>query len=419
MRIAWFSNAPWAPTGYGQQTAEVVPLLKAAGHDPAVLANYGLAGTISEWQGVPVYPHGLDAYSNDLSPYQAKQWTEDNTLGWTISLYDSWTMKGDGWDALNIAAWTPVDHQPTPPPVLEFFRKGKGKRIAIAMSRFGEQALLDAGLERDRVVYAPHSIDTNIFKPTPSTIREQLGIPADAHLTMINAANKGNVPIRKCWPEMLLAWRTFAEKHEDAYLYIHTESTGIANGVRIERFLEAISAPTDRIKIVPQLPYKMGLPTTVLAQMYSASDTVLSTSRGEGFGIVVPEALACGVPGVIVTDWTAQSELCGVGWRVDGQPEWDEAQGAWWKVPNVDLIIEALEQSYAVKADPDRRNQMSKDAVAFAAGYDTRVVFKKYWEPILARLSAELGTGATLALNAPQEPANRAQRRAMKRSGGR
>lgn len=414
MRIAWFSNAPWACTGYGQMTAEVVPMLKAAGHEPAVLANYGLAGTISEWQGVPVYPHGLDAYSNDLSPYQAKQWTEENTLGWTISLYDSWTMKGDGWDALNIAAWTPVDHQPTPPPVLEFFRKGKGKRIAIAMSRFGEQALLDAGLERDRVVYAPHSINTDIFKLTPSTIREQLGIPADAHLTMINAANKGNVPIRKCWPEMLLAWRTFAEKHKDAYLYLHTESTGIANGVRIERFLEAISAPTDRIKIVPQLPYKMGLPNTVLAQMYSASDVFLSTSRGEGFGVPVIEAQACGLP-VIVTDWTAQSELCGVGWKVDGQPEWDEAQGAWWKVPNVDLIIEALEAAYAQKGSTEARDA----AVAFAADYDTRVVFKKYWEPILARLSAEVGpNGSPTLINAP-EPANRAARRALKRSGGR
>ena len=42
MRLLWASNAPWAPSGYGAQTLQVVKRLKAAGHDIAVAANYGL-----------------------------------------------------------------------------------------------------------------------------------------------------------------------------------------------------------------------------------------------------------------------------------------------------------------------------------------------------------------------------------------
>ena len=84
-------------------------------------------------------------------------------------------------------------------------------------------------------------------------------------------------------------------------------------------------------------------------------------------------------------------------------------------MPNVDLIIEALEAAYAQKGSTEARDA----AVAFASQYDTRTVFKKYWEPILARLSAEVGpNGSPTLINAP-EPANRAARRALKRSGGR
>lgn len=404
MKIAWISNAAWTPTGYGQQTGELAPRLKADGHDVAVMANYGVAGSVLDWQGIPHFPHGLDPFSNDTAPYQAADWTQGNSLGWTISLYDVWSFKGPAWDLLNVAAWVPIDHQPITAPVLAWFTERQGRRYAIAMSRFGEDQLLKAGVPRERVFYAPHSINTQVFKPTESDARKQMGIPEDAHLTMINAANKGNVPIRKCWPEMLLAWRTFAEKHPDAYLYLHTEVTGIANGCKIDRFLEAINAPMDRVKIVPQYAYKNGIPQEVLVQLYSAADVFLATSRGEGFGIPVVEAQACGVP-VITTAWTAQPELTGAGWVVDGQPEWDEQQGGWWKVPNVDSIVAALESSYAAKGDTDLQRQ----AVEFAQGYDTATVYEAHWRPILARLASEVG-GAT---NEPLRPANRAARRAQ------
>ena len=70
-RIIWASNAPFTATGYGEQTQQVTRRLKQAGHEVAVACNYGLEGSMMEWEGIPLYPRGLDVYSNDVIPAYA------------------------------------------------------------------------------------------------------------------------------------------------------------------------------------------------------------------------------------------------------------------------------------------------------------------------------------------------------------
>ena len=391
MRIGFTTNAPWSPTGYGVQASELVPKLVADGHNVALMANYGLAGTTLNWNGVTVFGQGMDAYSNDLTPAQIAFWLsqQPSEPGIGLSLYDVWVYKSPQWDEIPMASWTPVDHKGVPDEVKAWFdRRGKGK-WAIAMSQFGERELLEAGVDRDRLFYAPHSFNSQIFRPTTSAMRKDLNVPDDAHLTIINSANKGVTPIRKCWPEMLLAWSNFAKSHSDAYLLIWTEMFGLANGVNIERVLKAVGAPIDRVRFVPQFEYRQGLNQEVVANAYSASDVLLMTSRGEGFGVPAIEAQACGIP-VILTDWTAQTELVGSGWLVDGQEEWDPLQGGWWKVPDVKKIEDALVQSYELKSNKENKDKEKEKAIDFAANYATEKVYSKYWRPILKQLELEV-----------------------------
>ena len=391
MRIGFTTNAPWSPTGYGVQASELVPKLVADGHNVALMANYGLSGTTLNWNGIPIFGQGMDAYSNDLTPAQILSWLSQQPAepGIGLSLYDVWVYKSPQWDEIPMASWTPVDHKGVPDEVKSWFdRRGKGK-WAIAMSQFGERELLEAGVDRDRLFYAPHSFNSQIFKPTTSAMRKDLNVPDDAHLTIINSANKGVTPIRKCWPEMLLAWSNFAKSHPDAYLLIWTEMFGLANGVNIERVLKAVDAPMDRVRFVPQFEYRQGLNQEIVANAYSASDVLLMTSRGEGFGVPAIEAQACGIP-VILTDWTAQTELVGSGWLVDGQEELDPIQGGWWKVPNVKKIEDALVQSYELKSNKENKDKEKEKAIDFAANYATEKVYSKYWRPILKQLELEV-----------------------------
>ncbi len=111
MKVAWFSNSPWAGTGYGVQTAEILPRLKADGHDVASVSNYGLAGAPLDWQGIPCLPMGYETYSNDIAGAHMANFVQGK--GWGITLYDVWTMKGDLWDGFPIAAWVPTNARPS------------------------------------------------------------------------------------------------------------------------------------------------------------------------------------------------------------------------------------------------------------------------------------------------------------------
>lgn len=384
MRLTWFSNAPWANTGYGTQTRLFAPRIKADGHDIAIAANFGLQASPSVWHDIPVYPAGYGGHSEDVILAHNRAWLGDKP-GWLLTLYDMWPFNAvPGHESVRIASWCPVDHQPVSPEVLRWARQ----HYTIAMSKFGQAEFAKQGVDAR---YAPHGVDTQVFKPTPTDVRERMRVPADAYLITINAANKGGTPVRKAWSEMLSAAVLLMHRHPDAYLYLHTQLDGLSNGPALRVMITALGIPQDRLRIADQYEYVSGrIPDEALAAIYSASDVLLATSMGEGFGIPVVEAQACGLP-VIVTDFSAQSELCGSGWKVGYQPWFDHYQGSFLATPLIAEILRGLEHAYEARGDQSLRDK----AVAFAAEYDADRVFDIYWRPVLAELEAQL---------APPEP---------------
>lgn len=377
MRLTWYSNAPWAPTGYGTQTAQVVRRLVADGHEVAIASNYGEMARITEWEGVPVFPGGVDRFSIDVLDriHRAHQGQA------IIGLYDSWVI-GDATGDHPTAWWTPIDHDPPPPRVLAFAQK----HHILAMSRFGQDRLAKEGVESD---YIPHGIDLDLFKPTPSDFRKRNGIPEDAFLVVINAANQDNDPSRKAWPEMLLALARFMGEHDDVHVHLHTDIRR-ANGIAIPDLMTLLRLDKKRISAAEPIEYRLGIHTTEeMVEMYTAADVLLATSRGEGFGLAVPEAMACGTP-AIVTDFTAQPEIVGeTGWKVRFQPFWNDFQRSFWATPDIGAIYRALGAAYQEKGTEAAVGR-SLAVRAKAMEYDADLVYSQCWRPYLARLEASL-----------------------------
>jgi glycosyltransferase involved in cell wall biosynthesis len=389
LRIVWASNAPWTPTGYGGQTNQVVSRMHRDGHAVAVAANHGINALSINFNGVPIFPPALEAYGQDgiVAAYDRWRSSGNGEPTVVITLFDVWVYRDPALvgapsnlipdrtgDPLPMVSWVPVDHLTVPPEVLAY---AAGHRL-IAMSKHGRDALTAAGVKAD---YVPHAIETSVFRPVETDARARLGVPPDAFVVMINAANKGNMPPRKGWGEMLEAFAILAKRHADAYLYLHTDLTG-HNGVPLLPLLNLRGIDPERVRIVNQLAYRLNEITPAgLNELYNGADVLLSTSYGEGFGIPVIEAQASGLP-VIVTGATAQAELAGPGWAVEWQKLYDVTQGADYAVPIIDSIVESLEAAYQARGDADLRRR----CVEFAADYDADTVYQRDWKPLLADL---------------------------------
>lgn len=389
MKILWHSVAPWVGTGYGQQTAINVPRLAAAGHDVAISAFYGLGGAELSWRGVRCLPPYGAAYGNDVvvahalehfDAHHDRSFEMASSRGLIISLCDVWVLDAEVLSGMSMASWVPVDHDPAPPAVVDWF--GVSGAVPIAMSRFGEARLVEQGL---RPLYVPHGIDTATFQPgDQGEARDRAGIPRDAFVVSIVAANIGAEPCRKAWPEQIQAFAELRRRHPDAVLVLHTDVDAGA-GVHIRDIIDSVGLPKDSYTWTNQYAYRKGLPPEYVAGIHRASDVVSNTAYGEGFGIPIVEAQACGTP-VIVTDATAMPELCGAGWAVPGDRAWHDAQRSWYTRPRVVDIVDAYEEAYNQARSTDLRAK----AREFAVQYDADVVAEMHWKPALDTLGTML-----------------------------
>ena len=374
MRLSWYSNAPWAPTGYGTQTAQVVRRLVADGHEVSILANYGLMGTILEWEGATVYPGGATQHSFDVIANQHRVAGSSHL----ITLFDVWPFR-DELDGLRVVSWVPVDSSPVAPEIQNYAHRG---HQIVAMSKWGQEEFAKVEIASR---YIPHAIDLDVYKPTPSEFRRQLRIPDDAFLVVINAQNQTTNPDRKSWVLMLAAFSYFAKTHPDAYLYLHTHMKR-QTGWDLGYWMSLLSMPPERVRAADITAYQStGVSNEQMAAIYTASDVLLATSKGEGFGLPVIEAQACGTP-VIVTDFSAQPELVGAGWKVKGQIEPYGPMGNFLYTPFIHDIVRALEEAYEARGSAD----LAAAAIAKAQEYDADKVYAESWRPLLAELEADL-----------------------------
>lgn len=376
MRILWHSNDPRTKSGYGCQTALWVPLLAELGHDMAVSAFQGTVGAPHDWQGFPVYPAGDDLWGMDVLRGHAKHWRADLV----ITLLDCWVTDPAGVEGLKLAHLVPVDCEPLGARDKAWLETTKGHPIAF--SRHSEKMLRQAGFDPS---YVPHGVDTTVFTPIQpagkAKLRKLFGIGAKRWVIGVNAANQDRN--RKALPEQFRAFAKFRAKHPDALLLVHTRANNLdQGGLNLYPLAEHCGIEVGKdLLFTPEYEYKTGLISDQdMANWYRCLDVLSLPSWGEGFGIPLIEAQACGIP-VVTTRWSAMTELCGAGWLCDGPLFWNYTHEADWMIPSVASILRAWEHAYR---EGDRGTERAR---AFALQYDARHILKTYWKPVLEKLA--------------------------------
>ena len=382
LKILWSSNAPFATSGYAQQTAEITPLIQQEGYEIALLDFFGLTGGKVLLNGMVNYPVINHTYGSDGLVLHGKDFGADVTM----TLQDTWVLNPqDLQQTTRWIPWTPIDHDPITPPVLQNLRLAY--RI-ISMSEFGQKELARNGLMS---TFIPHSVNTDIFTPMNTIERkQQTGLPADCYLVGMVAANKDNPP-RKSFQEVLDAFKMFLEKVPQAILYIHS-NPDFPGGFNFRQYADYIGIGPDKL-LTPdmyQMNYNIG--KEQMAKIYNTMDVLLMPSISEGFGITAIEAQSCSVP-VIVNNFTSMPEMV-----VPGETGWVcdlikgpsgkrfSPQGSYMGIPDTLSLFEKMMDAY--RADRGKVKKACRKWILDK--YSTEKIFKTKWIPFLETLENEV-----------------------------
>lgn len=377
--IMFHANAPWAGTGYGTQAALFGPrFAERLGYRVAFSAFYGLHGSKIGWvsaTGKPyiIYPGARDVYGNDVIGAHCKDWFKGQK-GLLVTLTDPWVLHAPIIAQLPCIAWTPVDHNPLMPRTEEWLWRTEA--LPLAMSRFGEEMMVAVGM---KPLYVPHGFDSKVFYPADrDAARELFGFPKDSFVVGMVAANKGH-PSRKCFAQAISAFSIFQKKVPEAILYLHTQLES-PDGEDLVKICEACG-------VYPyssdQYQNAIGQPPGFVANLLNGCDVLLNPSAGEGFGIPLIEAQACGTP-CITTNFSSMPEVAPVlhgNFTVEGETVWT-AFDSWQVWPHTDEIAEQLLAAYE-EATADRIARRAKVAAWALQEYEVDHVTDTYWKPVL------------------------------------
>lgn len=389
MRILVASVAPWCSSGYGIMCKKLARSLKDDGHDVAILATYGLKGGLIWWGDIPVYPGTDHTHASDVILAHVDEFKPDIV----ISILDVWPMENYGGRHFRWVPWVPIDHSPVPPAVLE---KLNWAWKAVSMSLWGQAELEQAGI---RSHYIPLGISPEMQEDPEAgkAWRIDQAIPEDAFVFGMVGLNV-YWPPRKGYDRALEAFAEFHKSHPDSILYLHTTPNAKAvPDFDLWKVIDFFAIPHEAVRFSDTYPNWMGYSDTGMRAMYNSFDCLIQATQGEGFGLPVVEAQACGTP-VIATDCTTMPELVmeEMGKLVPWSDRYLSLGYAWQYEISVPKLVEAMEEAYTnLRGTCDCGQCGGKPYRRIVAmhgkNYLWPSIYNEYWRPLLQEIQEEIG----------------------------
>jgi glycosyltransferase involved in cell wall biosynthesis len=228
-------------------------------------------------------------------------------------------------------------------------------------SSFNRATFADSGVRRPiRIV--PLGYNPDRFNPQLPSRR------ASARYTFLSVFEWGE---RKA-PELLLrAYARAFSARDDVLLLLRVNNFDPTLDVAGE--IAALGLPAGGPPVA--LLYNQQLAAEQLGSLYRAADCFVLPTRGEGWGMPILEAMACGLP-AIATDWSGQAEFLNthvayplrVRSLVPAVARCAYYPGFRWAEPDEEQLVELLRHVYA---HPDEARAVGARAAEYAAAHLT------------------------------------------------
>jgi glycosyltransferase involved in cell wall biosynthesis len=220
-----------------------------------------------------------------------------------------------------------------------------------------ERSILAPAIVESRLI--PCGIDLKVFRPgSREEARRRLGIPPDIHMLLFVAHQARSNPFKDYATMRASVARLAGASERDLHFYCVGEAAPDERAGRV---------------LIRHVPFQ-AIPEQ-LAWYYQAADAYLHAAKEEVFGVVIAEAMACGIP-VVAT---------GVG----GIPEVFADREHGFLVPPGDP--ESMAQALAkLLQEPDLRGHLGRQAADYARRcYDEETMIDAYLEWFRESLSAK------------------------------
>jgi len=359
MHFIIYSHAPQTPTGFGTQTHALAKQLQSAGHTVSVVAiNYHLPPIM--FDGIEVLPIRPNLSE---SPEDLYYWANEQKPDKIIQFFDAWAI-GHKWikPEYNIICYNPVDCEGLP----RGFRDGcDGALMNVAMSRHAEKTFMEEGI--DPYCYIPHAFDIKDYKGSKKKARKALHLPEQPFIFGLFTTN---LTPRKNIAGQLEAFAMFLQQTKaNAFLYLHTNVyEQFATSYDIKYLIKKLNL-IGRVLVPDQHKYLLGLHNKeYMKNVYNMIDCLLCCSYGEGFGIPIIEAQACGKP-TIVTDGSAMVDVASKGAiSIRTTTTYvDPIHNGTWVIPNTIVMKDIMLRIYEGKT---LYKKLSEGAIENANKYD-------------------------------------------------
>ena len=261
--------------------------------------------------------------------------------------------------SLPMAYWLPKDNEENIP---DEFKAINSVDQAIAMSQFSREFFLKHNVDIPRVY---HSVDCTAFRPLPEPALNELyanqtfdinkQVPPDYTLLLY----VGRLGWRKNIELLFGATRELINRGRKVILYMHTDMNDVGGDLNPRKLTHAFGLWNNTIVTGGQsmAPEKLNL-------IYNRADIYVSTHAGEGFGVPMAEAMACGKP-VVATDYTTTKEFVGEYERGIAVPYERVLMDHGVYRPLVDINKFATAVEYLID-NPSERARMGSNGVEFA-----------------------------------------------------